>query len=223
MPLETPLLAAARARGNSCIDGLGMLLHQGRMGFEAWFGKKVEVTAEQRARGPGDVSDSDPPEGFKPLFRTSPFLEHNGPFFYRENDDGTFVVGLRIQPKHANARGIAHGGILMTMCDIALGYRTTRSQTPSPMLTTASVTDRLRGLGEDRRLGRGPCRRAQGRRTAGLRQLLSQGRRRAHRARLRGVRADGRQIVILRRAEVSVPTSRRSVGSRREACRALSD
>ena len=36
-------------------------------------------------------------DGFKPLFRTSPFLDHNGPFFYRENDDGTFVVGLRIQ------------------------------------------------------------------------------------------------------------------------------
>lgn len=49
VPLETPLLAAARTRGNICIDGLGMLLHQGRMGFEAWFGKKVEVTVEQRA------------------------------------------------------------------------------------------------------------------------------------------------------------------------------
>jgi shikimate dehydrogenase len=49
VPLETPLLAAARAHGNTCIDGLGMLLHQGRMGFEAWFGQKVEVTAEQRA------------------------------------------------------------------------------------------------------------------------------------------------------------------------------
>jgi shikimate dehydrogenase len=48
VPLETPLLATARARGNTCIDGLGMLLHQGRMGFEAWFGKKVEVTEEQR-------------------------------------------------------------------------------------------------------------------------------------------------------------------------------
>ena len=48
VPLETPLLAMARARGNPCIDGLGMLLHQGRMGFEAWFGKKVEVTEEQR-------------------------------------------------------------------------------------------------------------------------------------------------------------------------------
>jgi shikimate dehydrogenase len=48
VPLETELLAAARARGNTPIDGLGMLLHQGRMGFEAWFGRKVEVTAEQR-------------------------------------------------------------------------------------------------------------------------------------------------------------------------------
>ena len=61
------------------------------------------------------MTDGDPPAGFKPLFRTSPFLEHNGPFFYRETGDGTFVVGLRIQPKHANARGIAHGGILMPM------------------------------------------------------------------------------------------------------------
>ena len=48
VPLETALLASARARGNICIDGLGMLLHQGRMGFEAWFGQDVEVTEEQR-------------------------------------------------------------------------------------------------------------------------------------------------------------------------------
>ena len=31
------------------------------------------------------------PAGFKPLFRSSPFLDHNGPFFFRENADGTFV------------------------------------------------------------------------------------------------------------------------------------
>ncbi|CAN5923338.1 PaaI family thioesterase [soil metagenome] len=85
------------------------------------------------------MDDANPPEGFKPLFRSSPFLDHNGPFFYREAADGTFVVGLRILDKHANARGGAHGGLLMTMCDIALGYRTTRSQTPSPMLATASL------------------------------------------------------------------------------------
>ena len=89
--------------------------------------------------------DSNPPEGFKPLFRTSPFLDHNGPFLYRENADGTFVIGLRIQAKHANARNTAHGGLLMTMCDIALGYRTSRSQTPAPMLTTASVTTDFAG------------------------------------------------------------------------------
>ena len=37
-PLETPLLAAARARGHPAVDGLGMLLHQARPGFAAWFG-----------------------------------------------------------------------------------------------------------------------------------------------------------------------------------------
>jgi shikimate dehydrogenase len=44
VPLETPLLAAARARGNRCVDGLGMLLHQARPGFEAWFGVQPEVS-----------------------------------------------------------------------------------------------------------------------------------------------------------------------------------
>lgn len=48
-PLETPLLAAARARGNVVVDGLGMLLHQARPGFKAWFGVEPEVTAELRA------------------------------------------------------------------------------------------------------------------------------------------------------------------------------
>ncbi len=37
-PLETPLLAAARDRGNLGVDGLGMLLHQAAPGFERWFG-----------------------------------------------------------------------------------------------------------------------------------------------------------------------------------------
>lgn len=48
VPLETPLLAAARARGNTVVDGLGMLLHQARPGFAAWFGVEPEVTPELR-------------------------------------------------------------------------------------------------------------------------------------------------------------------------------
>jgi len=47
-PLETALLAAARRRGNRAVDGLGMLLHQARPGFEAWFGVAPEVTPALR-------------------------------------------------------------------------------------------------------------------------------------------------------------------------------
>ena len=48
-PLRTELLQAAAARGNRTVDGLGMLLHQARPGFAAWFGVEPEVTAELRA------------------------------------------------------------------------------------------------------------------------------------------------------------------------------
>ncbi|TIW21292.1 MAG: shikimate dehydrogenase, partial [Mesorhizobium sp.] len=48
VPLETPLLAAARGRGLWTVDGLGMLLHQAAPGFERWFGERPEVTAELR-------------------------------------------------------------------------------------------------------------------------------------------------------------------------------
>jgi shikimate dehydrogenase len=48
VPLETPLLAAARARGLKTVDGLGMLLHQAVPGFERWFGIRPQVTAELR-------------------------------------------------------------------------------------------------------------------------------------------------------------------------------
>ena len=47
-PLETDLLARARARGNPAVDGLGMLLHQARPGFAAWFGVVPEVDENLR-------------------------------------------------------------------------------------------------------------------------------------------------------------------------------
>lgn len=49
VPLETPLLAEAKALGLRTVDGLGMLLHQAVPGFEAWFGIRPEVTNELRA------------------------------------------------------------------------------------------------------------------------------------------------------------------------------
>jgi uncharacterized protein (TIGR00369 family) len=81
-----------------------------------------------------------PPAGFEPLFRRSPFLDTVGPFFYRKEPDGGFILGLRILPKHVNARGTAHGGLLLTLLDVALGYRAAFSQDPPAALTTASVS-----------------------------------------------------------------------------------
>jgi shikimate dehydrogenase len=55
VPLETPLLAAARRRGLRTADGLGMLLHQAVPGFRTWFGMTPQVTPELRALIEADV------------------------------------------------------------------------------------------------------------------------------------------------------------------------
>jgi shikimate dehydrogenase len=48
-PLDTDLLKTARARGLRTVDGLGMLIHQGALAFEIWFGIKPD-TAKARER-----------------------------------------------------------------------------------------------------------------------------------------------------------------------------
>jgi shikimate dehydrogenase len=48
VPLETPLLAAARARGLRTVDGLGMLLNQAVPAFEKFFGLRPQVTPALR-------------------------------------------------------------------------------------------------------------------------------------------------------------------------------
>lgn len=56
VPLETPLLKVAKARGLATVDGLGMLLHQAVPGFERWFGVRPEVTPELRALAIADLA-----------------------------------------------------------------------------------------------------------------------------------------------------------------------
>jgi shikimate dehydrogenase len=58
VPLDTPLLSAARARGLRTADGLGMLLHQAVRGFELWFGTRPQVTPELRALVETDLAHS---------------------------------------------------------------------------------------------------------------------------------------------------------------------
>lgn len=47
-PPETPFLLQARERGNLTVNGLGLLLNQARLGFQAWFGVLPSVTQELR-------------------------------------------------------------------------------------------------------------------------------------------------------------------------------
>lgn len=61
------------------------------------------------------------PEGFREIARLSPFNALVGPLYERRNGDD-FSVGLRIEAKHSNSRGICHGGVLATLADLALGY-----------------------------------------------------------------------------------------------------
>ena len=61
VPLETPLLAAARARGNPAVDGLGMLLHQAVPGFERWFGVRPIVTPALRMLLLADLGEKERP------------------------------------------------------------------------------------------------------------------------------------------------------------------
>ncbi len=88
---------------------------------------------------PAETAVPDVPADYKPLFRSSPFLDMVGPFYYREEGD-SFVIAIRILPQHANARGVAHGGLLMTMADIALGYVASHSEDPRVPLITTNLT-----------------------------------------------------------------------------------
>ena len=56
VPLETPLLKVAKARGLKTVDGLDMLLHQAVPGFERWFGVRPQVTPELRALAIADLA-----------------------------------------------------------------------------------------------------------------------------------------------------------------------
>jgi len=48
VPLDTPLLKDARARGLTPVEGLGMLLYQGIPGFRGWFGVEPKVDDDLR-------------------------------------------------------------------------------------------------------------------------------------------------------------------------------
>ncbi len=79
------------------------------------------------------------PAGFAPLNRNSPYIEAMGPFFVKAAD-GARIIGFRVQNKHLNTRGVAQGGFLASVADIALGYNLAFSSDPPLPLVTASMS-----------------------------------------------------------------------------------
>lgn len=81
----------------------------------------------------------DIPQGFQPLFRTSPVLDLIGPLYGR-GTGADLMLGLRVEPKHCNARGTIHGGILATLADVAIGYAMAFSTDPPTAAVTANLS-----------------------------------------------------------------------------------
>jgi uncharacterized protein (TIGR00369 family) len=78
------------------------------------------------------------PAGFEPLFRKSPLTDPWEPLYSKRSADRV-VIGFWAGPRHTNARGFVHGGLISALADNAMGYSCAR-----PLATGASlVTVRL--------------------------------------------------------------------------------
>jgi uncharacterized protein (TIGR00369 family) len=79
------------------------------------------------------------PEGFREIPRLSPFNALVGPLYERRTGD-VLSVGLRIDAKHTNSRGMCHGGVLAMLADLALGYAVLAKTGGKAELVTAQLS-----------------------------------------------------------------------------------
>ena len=77
-------------------------------------------------------------EDFEPWPRSSPFADHAGPLLFRRTDEG-LEFAVRVEERHTNARGTAHGGMLATLADLSLGYAAAFSTDPPTRLQTVNI------------------------------------------------------------------------------------
>lgn len=79
------------------------------------------------------------PQGYMPVETTGPFMATLGPLYHRPVAGG-LVIALRIAEQHLNRRGIAHGGMLVTLADSAMGMNLARAREPRLWTVTASLS-----------------------------------------------------------------------------------
>lgn len=85
-------------------------------------------------------ASGDVPQGFSELLVTGPFFQQMGPVYLRRRDDGGAVIALRVQDKHLNIQGIAHGGMLATVADAALGINVSLARGKRAAQVTVSMS-----------------------------------------------------------------------------------
>jgi uncharacterized protein (TIGR00369 family) len=84
------------------------------------------------------------PRGFTPFPRSSPYVDLIGPLCWN-GETAAPVFGFRIDERHSNARGFAHGGVLTAIADLTLGYTVMMSGDPAPQGITVNLTTDFAG------------------------------------------------------------------------------
>lgn len=79
------------------------------------------------------------PDGFAPAQFSRGFLEVSGPYFLKR-EAGSTIVGCRMAGQHMNYVGVAHGGVLATLADVALSLQLYDSTDTKLPVSTVSMT-----------------------------------------------------------------------------------
>ncbi|WP_422024685.1 PaaI family thioesterase [Pyruvatibacter mobilis] len=82
---------------------------------------KDRTSDETGLKDGGATAGPNPPAGFEESTNRGPFTTHNGPFFHKINEDGSFVHAFRAAEQHCNGMGIVHGGLVTAFADGLMG------------------------------------------------------------------------------------------------------
>jgi uncharacterized protein (TIGR00369 family) len=106
----------------------------------------LALLANIRGAPPNLRSVTDVPEGFERFDGGADFMELVGPVYAR-GEGGERVLALRVEDRHRNAGGVAHGGLLTTLVDFALGRAIEAdADDDQPRMTVSLTTDFLKAV-----------------------------------------------------------------------------
>lgn len=80
-----------------------------------------------------------PPAGFVPYRRSSPYLDMIGPIYEATTDPS--LAGLRIDGRHTNSRGFVHAGLLVAVVDTLMGHSCERRLDGARLVTVSLTPD----------------------------------------------------------------------------------